>query len=63
MAEQFERSRDRAVASIALSLHNGAVTLRAHTDGADPTVAIWSAQRNSNLLADAIGEPVEVVGG
>jgi len=25
-------------------------------------VAIWSAQRNSDLLADAIGKPVEVVG-
>lgn len=62
MAEQFERSRDRAVASIDLSQHNGAVTLRAHTHGADPTVAIWSAQRNADLLAEAIGEPVEVVG-
>ncbi len=61
MAEQFERSRDRTVASIELSEHNGAVTLRAKTDGTDPSVAIWSAQRNADLLAEAIGEPVEVV--
>ena len=63
MAEQFERSRDGVVADVALEHHNGSVTLRARTNGTDPSVAIWSAQRNSGLLADAIGEPVEVVGG
>jgi exopolyphosphatase/guanosine-5'-triphosphate,3'-diphosphate pyrophosphatase len=63
LAEQFERSRDRVVAGIALEQNNGAVTLRARTNGSDPTVAIWSAQRNSDLLAEAIGEQVEVVGG
>jgi exopolyphosphatase/guanosine-5'-triphosphate,3'-diphosphate pyrophosphatase len=63
LAEQFERSRDRVVAGIALEQHNGAVTLRARTNGSDPSVAIWSAQRNSGLLAEAIGEQVEVVSG
>ena len=39
------------------------VRLRAATKGAsDPSVAIWSAQRNSDLLARAIGKPVEVEG-
>jgi exopolyphosphatase/guanosine-5'-triphosphate,3'-diphosphate pyrophosphatase len=63
LAEQFERSRDRTVADIALEQNNGAVTLRARTDRSDPTVAIWSAQRNADLLAEAIGEQVEVVDG
>ena len=45
------------------SSDNGGVRLWATTDGAgtDPTVAIWSAQRNADLLAEAIGEDVEVV--
>jgi len=63
LAEQFERSRDRVVAGITLAQDNGAVTLRARTNGTDPTVALWSAQRNSDLLAEAIGEDVEVVAG
>ncbi len=63
LAEQFERSRDRVVAGVELAQANGAVTLRARTNGADPSVAIWSAQRNSDLLAEAIGEKVEVVSG
>jgi len=28
----------------------------------DPSAAIWSAQRNSDLLTEAIGKPVEIVG-
>jgi exopolyphosphatase/guanosine-5'-triphosphate,3'-diphosphate pyrophosphatase len=61
LAEQFERSRDRAVARVDLVHDNGAVTLRARTNGTDPSVAIWAAQRNAGLLAEAIGEEVEVV--
>ena len=60
LAEQFERSRDRVVAAVELEHDNGAVTLRARTNGTDPSVAIWAAQRNAGLLAEAIGEPVEV---
>ena len=63
LAEQFERSRDRVVAGVELEHGDGAVTLRAQTNGRDPSVAIWSAQRNADLLAEAIGEPVEVVVG
>ena len=62
LAEQFERSRDGVVADVSLEHHNGSVTLRARTNGTDPSVAIWSARRNSGLLAEAIGEPVEVAG-
>ncbi len=64
LAEQLERSRDRAIAAVALEEADGVVRLRAETNGAgaaDPSVAIWAAQRNADLLAEAIGEPVEVV--
>ena len=62
LAEQLERSRDRAVAGVALAQHKAACACwRAHQRAADPSVAIWSAQRNSDLLAEAIGEDVEVV--
>ena len=65
LAEQLERSRDGAVASVAVRKHGHGVRLSAVANGAvgDPSVAIWSAQRNSDLLAKAIGGPVEVVGG
>jgi hypothetical protein len=40
---------------------NGAVALETETDAhGDPSVAIWAARRNSDLLADAIGRPVEI---
>lgn len=63
MAEQLERSRDRSVASVALEQDGDGVRLVASTDhpGADPSVAVWAAQRGSDLLAEAIDEPVEVV--
>jgi exopolyphosphatase/guanosine-5'-triphosphate,3'-diphosphate pyrophosphatase len=62
LAEQLERSRDQAVASVELEQRNGAVRLSAITEGggADPRVAIWSAQRTSDLLSKAIGEDVEI---
>jgi exopolyphosphatase / guanosine-5'-triphosphate,3'-diphosphate pyrophosphatase len=65
LAEQLERSRDGAVASVSVRKHGHGVRLTAVANGAagDPSVTIWSAQRNSGLLAKAIGGPVEVVGG
>jgi hypothetical protein len=40
---------------------NGAITLETETDArGDPTVGIWAARRNSDLLAEAIGRPVEI---
>ena len=65
LAEQLERSRDGSVSSVELEARKRGVKLHAVTEadrGADPSVAIWSAQRNSDLLARAIGRPVEVAG-
>jgi exopolyphosphatase/guanosine-5'-triphosphate,3'-diphosphate pyrophosphatase len=62
LAEQLERARDRSVASVGVETRKSAVRLVAATNGAggDPSVAVWAAQRGSDLLAEAIGEPVEV---
>lgn len=65
LAEQLERSRDGSVAAVELDDREPCVILHVLTDGgprSDPSVAIWSAQRNSAILADAIGKPVEIVG-
>jgi exopolyphosphatase/guanosine-5'-triphosphate,3'-diphosphate pyrophosphatase len=65
LAEQLERSRDQSVASVAIKRGKKGVRLVATTRGAggDPGVAVWAAQRGSDLLAEAIGEPLEVVQG
>ncbi|MGI9094532.1 MAG: HD domain-containing protein [Thermoleophilaceae bacterium] len=63
LAEQLERSRDRSVAEVTLESNKKSVRLHAlvNGSGADPSVALWAAQRSSGLLADAIGKPVGVV--
>ncbi len=61
LAEQLERSRDQSVAEVGVTSTNGAVRLDPEGSG-DPTVAIWAARRNADLLAEAIGRPVEVAG-
>jgi exopolyphosphatase/guanosine-5'-triphosphate,3'-diphosphate pyrophosphatase len=61
LAEQLERSRDQSVEAISVSAGDGRVTLIPSVGGNDdPSVAIWSARRNADLLADAIGEDVDV---
>jgi exopolyphosphatase / guanosine-5'-triphosphate,3'-diphosphate pyrophosphatase len=62
LAEQLERSRDQSVAAVGIAVDDGKVTLepRAYGAGGDTSVAIWSARRNADLLADAIGQDVEV---
>jgi exopolyphosphatase / guanosine-5'-triphosphate,3'-diphosphate pyrophosphatase len=61
LAEQFERSRDRSIRGVDVSAADGTAWLRASTaPEADPTVPIWSARRNADLLADAVGRPVEI---
>jgi exopolyphosphatase / guanosine-5'-triphosphate,3'-diphosphate pyrophosphatase len=61
LAEQLERSRDRSVTTVRVGSTNGAITLETQTDArGDPTVGIWAARRNSELLAEAIGRPVEI---
>ncbi len=65
LAEQLERSRDGSVAKVELDDREPCLILRPVTDGgtrSDPSVAIWSAQRNSDILAEAIGKPIEVIG-
>ena len=61
LAEQLERSRDQSVSSVRLDAENGLVRLEAKASG-DPTVALWSARRNADLLARAIDRDVEIVG-
>ena len=62
LAEQFERSRDGSVRDLHVASDNGVVRLEARTRREDP-VAIWSARRNADLLASAIGRDVEIVEG
>jgi exopolyphosphatase / guanosine-5'-triphosphate,3'-diphosphate pyrophosphatase len=64
LAEQLERSRDQSVAAVGIDVQDGKVTLepRANGTGGDTSVAIWSARRNADLLAEAIGKDVEVAG-
>ena len=53
------------MAAVELDDREPCVILQVVTDGApgsDPSVAIWSAQRNSAILESAMGKPVEVVG-
>lgn len=62
LAEQLERSRDQAVASVRLRESDESVVLEVvPRAGADPAVAIWAAGRGSGLLAEALGRPVEIV--
>src|SRR4051812_47338581 len=60
LAEQFERSRDRSIGAVELAQSNGKVTLDALTANGDPSVAIWSARRNADLLESALDREVEI---
>ena len=61
LAEQLERSRDGAVRHVSVATQNGTVALEADVDPAhDPSVPIWAARRNADLLADALGREVEI---
>jgi exopolyphosphatase/guanosine-5'-triphosphate,3'-diphosphate pyrophosphatase len=64
LAEQLERSRDQSVAGVGIEVNDGKVRLepKANGRGGDTSVAIWSARRNADLLADALGKEVEVAG-
>jgi exopolyphosphatase/guanosine-5'-triphosphate,3'-diphosphate pyrophosphatase len=62
LAEQLERSRDQAIASVGVQRSNGTVTLATEARGDSAPVAIWSARRNADLLERAIGKKVEVAG-
>jgi exopolyphosphatase/guanosine-5'-triphosphate,3'-diphosphate pyrophosphatase len=61
LAEQLERSRDGAIRRVSVAAHDGAVALDAEVDPArDPSVPIWAARRNADLLAEALGREVEI---
>ncbi len=61
LAEQFERSRDGAIRRVSVSARNGSVALDTEVDrGRDPSVPIWAARRNADLLAEALGRRVDI---
>ena len=61
LAEQLERSRDRAITDVRVSVNGGGVSLAAACDPSrDTTVPIWAARRNLDLLAAALGRDVEI---
>jgi exopolyphosphatase / guanosine-5'-triphosphate,3'-diphosphate pyrophosphatase len=63
LAEQLERSRDRAITDVRVTANGDAVSLTAGCDPArDITVPIWAARRNTDLLAEALGRDVEIAG-
>ncbi|MFL5887067.1 MAG: HD domain-containing protein, partial [Thermoleophilaceae bacterium] len=60
LAEQFERSRDGSIGAVHLAKQNGKLLLEAAAAGGDPSVAIWSARRDSDLLERAIDREVQI---
>jgi exopolyphosphatase/guanosine-5'-triphosphate,3'-diphosphate pyrophosphatase len=61
LAEQLERSRDRSIRAVRVASENGALKLETEADPAgDPSVPIWAARRNADLLAEATGRSVEI---
>ena len=61
LSEQFERSRDGTIRQVSVAMRNGAVVLGTEIDPArDPSVPIWAARRNADLLAGALGREVEI---
>jgi exopolyphosphatase/guanosine-5'-triphosphate,3'-diphosphate pyrophosphatase len=61
LAEQFERSRDGAIRAVRVDTGNGTVALNTEVDPArDPSVPIWAARRNADLLAKSLGREVEI---
>ena len=61
VAEQLERSRDRAITDVRVSANGDAVSLTAGCDPSrDITVPIWAARRNTDLLAEALGREVAI---
>src|SRR3954447_26905198 len=63
LAEQFERSRDRAIRNVRVSADDGTVTLATDCDPTrDITVPLWAARRNADLLAEALERDVKIEG-
>jgi exopolyphosphatase/guanosine-5'-triphosphate,3'-diphosphate pyrophosphatase len=62
LAEQFERSRDQSVASVEVSSNDGEVRIDPDAP-AEADVAIWSARRDSDLLARTLDKAVAIAPG
>jgi exopolyphosphatase / guanosine-5'-triphosphate,3'-diphosphate pyrophosphatase len=63
LAEQLERSRDRAITDVRVAANGSTVALQADTHPSrDATVPIWAARRNAGLLSEALGRDVEIAG-
>jgi exopolyphosphatase/guanosine-5'-triphosphate,3'-diphosphate pyrophosphatase len=61
LAEQLERSRDRAISDVRVAANASVVALQAHAHpDRDATVPIWAARRNADLLSEALGREVEI---
>jgi exopolyphosphatase / guanosine-5'-triphosphate,3'-diphosphate pyrophosphatase len=61
LAEQLERSRDRAITDVHVSANGGTVSLAADADPSrDASVPIWAARRNADLLAEALDRELEI---
>jgi exopolyphosphatase / guanosine-5'-triphosphate,3'-diphosphate pyrophosphatase len=61
LAEQLERSRDRAITDVRVTANGSTVSLAADADPSrDATVPIWAARRNADLLAEALNREVEI---
>ena len=61
LAEQLERSRDRAITDVRVSANDSMVSLEPDAHPArDATVPIWAARRNAELLADALGREIQI---
>ena len=60
LVEQLERSRDCSIGEVRLASRNGKLRLEAMTANGDPSVAIWSARRNADLLESAIDHELQI---
>ncbi len=62
LAENFERSRDRAIVEVGVRARKKGVELEPipRSEAIDASVPIWAAQRTAALLAEAIGREVSV---
>ncbi|HEV8097764.1 MAG TPA: HD domain-containing protein, partial [Gaiellaceae bacterium] len=61
LVEQLERSRDCSIGEVRLASRDGKLRLEAMTANGDPSVAIWSARRNADLLESAIDQELEII--
>ncbi|HEX8074584.1 MAG TPA: Ppx/GppA phosphatase family protein [Thermoleophilaceae bacterium] len=59
LAEQLERSRDGSVKGVDVRAHDGVVTIESRA-AAEPSVALWSARRNADLLEQAIDRELDI---